>query len=417
MADRQYYTINFGPQHPAAHGVLRLVLKMDGEYVVSADPHVGLLHRATEKLVETKPYVQSIGYMDRLDYVSMLCNEHVYVMALEKLMSIEVPVRAQYVRVMMDELTRILNHLLWLGASALDLGNVSVFFYCFQAREDIFDIYEALSGARMHANYYRPGGLKHDLPLEMPKYRREPWHSDEQIEDLNKNRCGSFLDFISAFVASFPSQIAKVEAMLSENRIWKSRTVNVGVVSASDALAWGFTGPVLRACGVDWDLRRDAPYAVYDQLSFKVPLGRVGDCYDRYLVRMAEMHESLSLVDQCVKWLRENPGPTMTDDVRVAPVPKVLMRESMEAMIRHFKLNSEGFSAPVGEVYCAIEHPKGEMGVYLVSDGANKPYRLKIRAAGFTHLSALNALVKGHLLSDVVAILSSLDIVFGEVDR
>lgn len=417
MADRQYYTINFGPQHPGSHGVLRLVLTMDGEIVRSANPHIGLLHRATEKLVESRPYLQNIGYMDRLDYVSMLCNEHVYVMAIEKMLKIEVPLRAEYIRVMMDELTRILNHLLWLGASALDLGNVSVFFYCFQAREDLFDIYESLSGSRMHANYYRPGGVKHDLPLTMPQYRKEVWHTDGQWAALNERRKGSLLDFVQSFVSSFPEKLTQVETLLSENRIWKQRCVGIGVVSAKEAVAWGFSGPVLRASGVDWDLRRDMPYSVYDQLCFRVPLGRKGDCYDRYVVRLAEMRESLSLVQQCIHWLQKHEGPVMCDDPRVAPPEKSRIKESMEAMISHFKLYSEGFSLPVGEVYTAIEHPKGEMGVYLVSDGANKPYRLKIRSAGFAHLAALNTMVQGHMLSDVVAVLSSLDIVFGEIDR
>ena len=417
MAERQYYSMNFGPQHPASHGVLRLVLTMEGEIVREASPHIGLLHRGTEKLAEARPYIQNIGYMDRLDYVSMMCNEHVYVMAIEKLLGVEVPVRAQYIRVMFDEITRILSHLIWLGAAALDVGNISIFLYCFQAREMLFDCYEAVSGARMHAQYYRPGGVQRDLPEKMPRYSRQPWHTDAEFTHMNSGRDGSLLDFIDHFVRIFPEKIALYTSLLSDNRIFKQRMVGIGVVSAADALAWGFSGPMLRASGVAWDLRKDMPYSVYDALSFDVPIGTSGDCYDRYVVRMEEMRQSLRLIAQCSAWLKEHPGPVMSDDSRCAPPDKHLMKTDMEAMIRHFKFYSEGMSLPLGQVYTAIEHPKGEMGVYLVSDGANKPYRLKIRAAGFTHLSALNKMVQGHLLSDVVAILSSLDIVFGEVDR
>ena len=417
MADRQYYAMNFGPQHPAAHGVLRLVLTLEGEIVRAVTPHIGLLHRGTEKLVETRPYLQNIGYMDRLDYVSMMCNEHVYVLAIEKMLSVDVPLRAQYIRAMFDEITRILNHLLWLGAAALDLGNVSIFLYCFQAREMLFDCYEAVSGARMHANYYRPGGVRIDLPTTMPQYRKEAWHTEAKLAELNAARQGSLLDYIDAFVEVFPEKLALYESLLTDNRIWKQRTVGIGVVSPEEAVSWGFSGPMLRASGVAWDLRKDMPYGVYEALDFDIPLGTKGDCYDRYVVRMEEMRQSLRIITQCSAWLKEHPGPIMTSDPRCAFPDKTTMKTDMEAMIRHFKLFSEGISLPVGEVYTAIEHPKGEMGIYLVSDGANKPYRLKIRAAGFSHLSALHSMVPGHLLSDVVAILSSLDIVLGEVDR
>jgi NADH-quinone oxidoreductase subunit D len=411
------YTFNFGPQHPAAHGVLRLVMESSGETIVRIDPHIGLLHRATEKLCETKPYNQSIGYMDRLDYVSMMCNEHAYVMAIEKLLNITPPLRALYIRVMFDEITRILNHLMWLGAHALDLGAMSMFLYCFREREDLFDCYEAASGARMHATYYRPGGVIRDLPKRMPQYEAGKWTSSKKLKERNRNRQGSLLDFIWDFTERFPEKINEYETLLTENRIWKQRTVNIGVVSAKRAQALGFTGPMLRASGVAWDLRKTQPYAVYDQLDFNVPIGKTGDCYDRYLVRIEEMRQSNYLIRQCVNWLQNNPGPVLINDPKIVPPKRERMKEGMEELIHHFKLYTEGYAPPIGQVYSAVEHPKGEFGIYLVSDGANKPYRLKIRAAGFPHLAALNELCKGHMVADVVTILSSLDIVFGEIDR
>jgi NADH-quinone oxidoreductase subunit D len=411
------YTFNFGPQHPAAHGVLRLILEVDGETIVRADPHIGLLHRATEKLAESKPYNHSIGYMDRLDYVSMMCNEHGYVLAIEKLLGVEAPVRAQYIRVMFDEITRILNHLLWLGAHGLDVGAMSMFLYCFREREELLDCYEAVSGTRMHATYYRPGGVYRDLPAKMPQYAASRWHNAKEIEKLNENRQGSLLDFIWDFTQRFPNRIDEYETLLTDNRIWKQRTVGIGVVSPERAIALGFTGPMLRGSGVAWDLRKKQPYEVYDKLDFSIPVGMTGDCYDRYLVRVEEMRQSNHLIRQCVQWLKANPGPVMLDNHKITPPSRVDMKEKMESMIHHFKLMTEGYSLPEGEAYAAIEHPKGEFGVYLVSDGANKPYRLKIRAAGFPHLAALGEVVNGHMLADMVTILSSLDIVFGEIDR
>lgn len=413
----QNYTLNFGPQHPAAHGVLRLVLELEGETIVRADPHIGLLHRATEKLAETKPYVQNIGYMDRLDYVSMMCNEHAYVRAIEKLLGVEAPIRAQYIRTMFDEITRILNHLLWLGATALDIGAMTVFLYCFREREDLFDCYEAVSGARMHAKYYRPGGVARDLPDSMPKYQASKWHTDREVEKMNEHRDGSLLDFIWAFTERFPKYVDEYETLLTDNRIWKQRTVDIGVVSPEQALSWGFTGPMLRGSGVEWDLRKKQPYAAYDKLDFKIPVGTTGDCYDRYLVRVEEMRQSNHIIRQCVDWLRKNPGPIKLDDHKITPPKREEMKSDMESMIHHFKLYSEGFCLPMGEVYSAVEAPKGEFGIYLVSDGANKPYRLKIRAPGFSHLSAFDEMVRGHMLADGVAILASQDIVFGEIDR
>lgn len=409
MAEIENYTMNFGPQHPAAHGVLRLILEMDGEIIQRADPHVGFLHRATEKLAESKPYNQSIGYMDRLDYVSMMCNEHAYVLAIEKLLGITAPIRAQYIRTMFDEITRILNHLLWLGAHALDIGAMTVFLYCFREREDLMDCYEAVSGARMHATYYRPGGVYRDLPDKMPQYANS--HLG------NANRQGSLLDFIADFVNRFPKCVDEYENLLTDNRIWKQRTVDIGVVSPEQALQLGFTGPMLRASGIEWDLRKKQPYAAYSNLNFKIPVGSKGDCYDRYLVRIAEMRQSNSIISQCITWLRANPGPVVLPENKVVPPSRVAMKEDMESMIHHFKLFTEGYCVPEGEVYAAIEHPKGEFGVYIISDGANKPYRVKIRAAGFAHLSAMNVMAKGHMLADVVAILGSQDIVFGEIDR
>jgi NADH-quinone oxidoreductase subunit D len=417
MIELKNYTLNFGPQHPAAHGVLRLVMELEGETIVRVDPHIGLLHRATEKLAETKPYLQSIGYMDRLDYVSMMCNEHAYVLALEKLLEIEVPIRAQYIRTMFDEVTRILNHLLWLGATALDIGAMTVFLYCFREREDLFDCYEAASGARMHATYYRPGGVARDLPLSMPQYKPSRWHSEREVEKMNDHRRGSLLDFLWAFTERFPKCVDEYEALLTENRIWKQRTVDIGIISAETALQWGFSGPMLRASGVAWDLRKKQPYAVYDRMDFDIPVGKKGDCYDRYLVRVAELRQSNRIVRQCIEWLRQNPGPVRVDDYKVTPPTREKMKHDMEALIHHFKLFTEGFCLPRGEVYTAVEAPKGEFGIYLVSDGANKPYRIKIRAPGYAHLSGYDEMTRGHMLADGVAILASQDIVFGEIDR
>ncbi len=417
MAEIRNYTLNFGPQHPSAHGVLRLVLEMDGEVIERADPHIGLLHRATEKLAETKAFNQSIGYMDRLDYVSMMCNEHGYVLAIEKLLGITPPLRAQYIRVMFDEITRILNHLLWLGAHALDIGAMTVFLYCFREREDLLDCYEAVSGARMHATYYRPGGVYRDLPEEMPKYQPSKWHGPKDVERMNRNRQGSLLDFIEDFTERFPKYVDEYETLLTDNRIWKQRTVGIGVVPPERALQLGFSGPMLRGSGIAWDLRKMQPYEVYDRLEFDIPVGTNGDCYDRYLVRVEEMRQSNRIIKQCVDWLRKNPGPVMIDDHKIAPPPRARMKSDMEALIHHFKLFSEGYCVPEGEAYAAVEHPKGEFGVYLISDGANKPFRLKIRAPGFAHLAALDEVCRGHMLADVVAIIGTLDIVFGEIDR
>jgi NADH-quinone oxidoreductase subunit D len=411
------YTMNFGPQHPAAHGVLRLVLELDGEVVQRADPHIGLLHRATEKLAESKPYNHSIGYMDRLDYVSMMCNEHAYVLAMEKLLGATPPIRALYIRTMFDEITRILTHLLWLAAYGLDLGAMTVFLYCFREREDLFDCYEAVSGARMHATYYRVGGVYRDLPDSMPQYQPSKWHSKKDCERRNRNRQGSLLDFIWDFTERFPRNINDYEALLTDNRIWKQRTVGIGVVSPERALQLGFTGANLRASGVAWDLRKKQPYDAYDKVDFDIPIGTNGDCYDRYLVRIEELRQANRIIRQCVQWLRENPGPVIIDDHKLVPPRREQMKEGMESLIHHFKLFTEGFCIPEGEAYAAVEAPKGEFGIYLVSDGANKPYRMKIRAPGFAHLAALDEMSRGHMLADVVAILSTVDIVFGEVDR
>ncbi|MBS0358636.1 MAG: NADH-quinone oxidoreductase subunit D [Proteobacteria bacterium] len=417
MTEIRNYTLNFGPQHPAAHGVLRLILELDGEVIVRADPHIGLLHRATEKLAETKPFNQSIGYMDRLDYVSMMANEHGYVLAIEKLLGITPPIRAQYIRVMFDEITRVLNHLLWLGATALDIGAMTVFLYCFREREDLFDCYEAVSGARMHATYYRPGGVYRDLPNKMPQYQPSRWHNEKQVDAMNANREGSLLDFIWAFTERFPKCVDEYETLLTDNRIWKQRTVNIGVVPPERAIQLGFTGPMLRGSGVEWDLRKKQPYEVYDQIDFSIPVGVNGDCYDRYLVRVEELRQSNRIIRQCVEWLRANPGPVVINDHKIVPPRRQEMKDDMESLIHHFKLFTEGYSVPAGEAYAAVEAPKGEFGVYLVSDGANKPYRLKVRAPGFSHLAALDEMVRGHMLADAVAILASQDIVFGEIDR
>ncbi|WP_019569083.1 NADH-quinone oxidoreductase subunit D [Thioalkalivibrio sp. ALE11] len=417
MPEIRNFTLNFGPQHPSAHGVLRLVLEMDGEVVQRADPHIGLLHRGTEKLAESKPYNQSIGYMDRLDYVSMMCNEHGYVLAMERLLGIEAPLRAQYIRVMFDEITRILNHLMWLGAHALDIGAMTVFLYAFREREDLMDCYEAVSGARMHATYYRPGGVARDLPGTMPKYQPSAWKSQETVDELNANRQGSLLDFIESFTERFPGCVDEYETLLTDNRIWKQRTVGIGVVDADRAKQLGFTGPMLRGSGVEWDLRKKQPYEVYDQLDFDIPIGVNGDCYDRYLVRMEEMRQSNRIIRQCIDWLRRSPGPVLLEDHKITPPKREEMKADMESLIHHFKLFTEGMCLPEGEAYAGIEHPKGEFGCYLVSDGANKPYRLKVRPPGFVHLSALDEMARGHMLADVVAIIGTQDIVFGEIDR
>lgn len=417
MADIQNYTINFGPQHPAAHGVLRMVLELDGEVVVRADPHIGLLHRATEKLAESKTWLQSVPFMDRLDYMSMMCSEHAYCMAIERLLQIDVPVRAQYIRVMFDEITRILNHLLWIGAHGLDVGAMTMVLYAFREREDLVDCYEAVSGARMHAAYYRPGGVYRDLPDSMPQYRESKWKSAAEIKKINAARSGTFLDFLEDFVIRFPKIIDEYETLLTDNRIWKQRLVNVGIVTPERAKQLGFSGAMLRGSGVAWDLRKKQPYEVYDQLDFDIPVGVTGDSYDRYLVRVEEMRQSNRILKQCIDWLRVNPGAVISDNLKVAPPSRANMKSNMEELIHHFKLCSEGIHVPVGEVYSAIEHPKGEFGIYAISDGANKPYRLKIRSPGYVHLSAMDELTRGHMIADVVTMVGTIDIVFGEIDR
>jgi len=384
------FAINFGPQHPAAHGVLRLVLEMDGEVVERADPHIGLLHRGTEKLIEYRPYLQNIPYFDRLDYCSMLCQEHAYVLAVERLLGCEVPIRAQYIRVLFDEITRILNHLLNVTTMALDVGAMTPLLWMFEEREKLMGFYEEVSGARMHANYYRFGGVARDLP--------------DGLEDR-----------IAAWIEQFVPKLDDMDELLTENRIFKQRTVDIGVVKPQDALDWGFSGPMLRASGIPWDLRKAQPYEVYDRMDFLVPVGKNGDCYDRYLVRMAEIRESLKIMRQCLEQMPE--GPVRVQDYKITPPPRALMKSSMEALIHHFKLYTEGVRVPAGEVYAAVESGKGEFGVYLVSDGTNKPYRCKIRSPGYVHLQALDFMSKGHQLADVVAIIGSLDIVFGEIDR
>ncbi len=417
MAEIKNYTLNFGPQHPAAHGVLRLVLELDGEVIQRADPHIGLLHRATEKLAETRTFIQALPYMDRLDYVSMMCNEHAYVLSIEKLLGIEVPLRAQYIRVMFAEITRLLNHLLWIGAHGLDCGAMTIFLYAFREREDLFDMYEAASGARMHAAYFRPGGVYRDLPDSMPQYRASSVHGPKDVARMNGNRDGSLLDFIDDFTQRFPGYVDEYETLLTDNRIWKQRTVGIGVVEPERALQLGFTGPMLRGSGIAWDLRKHQPYDVYDRMDFDIPLGKTGDCYDRYLVRVEEMRQANRIIKQCVDWLRANPGPVITDNHKVAPPSRVQMKTSMEDLIHHFKLFSEGFHVPAGEAYAAVEHPKGEFGIYLVADGANKPFRMKIRAPGFPHLAAMDEMSRGHMIADAVAIIGTMDIVFGEIDR
>ncbi|MBI3146162.1 MAG: NADH-quinone oxidoreductase subunit D [Pseudogulbenkiania sp.] len=417
MADIRNYTLNFGPQHPAAHGVLRLVLELDGEVIQRADPHVGLLHRGTEKLAESKTFIQSLPYMDRLDYVSMMCNEHAYCLAIEKLLGVEVPERAQYIRVMFAEITRILNHLLWIGAHAIDIGAMTVFLYAFREREDLMDCYEAVSGARMHAAYFRPGGVYRDLPDSMPQYTVSKIKNARELAKLNEGRQGTMLDFIDDFAQRFPTCVDEYETLLTDNRIWKQRTVGIGVVAPERALNLGFSGPMLRGSGIEWDLRKKQPYDVYDRMDFDIPVGVNGDCYDRYLVRMEEMRQSNRIVKQCVDWLKKNPGPVITDNFKVAPPSREGMKSNMEELIHHFKLFTEGMHVPEGEAYAAVEHPKGEFGIYLVSDGANKPYRLKIRAPGYAHLAALDEMSRGHMIAAVVAIIGTQDIVFGEIDR
>lgn len=390
MPDLKTMMLNFGPQHPAAHGVLRLVLEMDGEVIERADPHIGLLHRGTEKLIEHKTYLQALPYFDRLDYVSPMSQEHAYSLCVEKLLQCKIPIRAKYLRVLFCELTRILNHLLNISSQALDVGAMTPLLWLFEEREKILEFYERASGARFHAAYIRPGGLAADIPEGL-------------IEDIAK------------FIEQFPKYIDDVDELLTENRIWKQRTVGISEISIKQALDWGFSGPMLRAAGLAWDLRKSQPYEIYDQLDFDIPIGQNGDCYDRYLVRMAEIRQSISLVKQCIEKIPE--GPIKTEDRKISPPPRAEMKTSMEAMIHHFKLYSEGYSVPEGEAYTAVEAPKGEFGVYIVSDGTNRPYRCRIRAPGFAHLQALDFMAKGHMLADIAAIIGSLDIVFGEIDR
>jgi len=383
-------TMNFGPQHPAAHGVLRLVLEMDGEIVERADPHIGLLHRGTEKLIEYKTYLQAVPYFDRLDYVAPMNQEHAFALATEKLLGIEVPLRGQYMRVLFSEITRILNHILNVTTQAMDVGAITPALWGFEEREVLMEFYERASGARLHAAYFRPGGIAMDVPQNL-------------------------LDDIRAWNAKFPKVIDELDRLLSENRIFKQRTVDIGKTTAAEALDWGFTGPMLRASGVAWDLRRAEPYEIYNELEFKVPVGTNGDCYERYLVRMEEMRESVRLIDQCLD--RMEPGPVKIQSHKVTPPSRAEMKHSMEALIHHFKLYTEGYHVPAGETYAAVEAPKGEFGVYLIADGTNKPYRCKIRAPGYAHLQSLDYMSRGYMLADAVANLASMDIVFGEIDR
>lgn len=383
-------TINFGPQHPAAHGVLRLVLEMDGEVITRADPHIGLLHRGTEKLIEYKTYTQAIPYFDRLDYVSPMCQEHAYALAVEKLLGCEVPERAQYIRVLFSEVTRILNHIMAITTQALDVGAMTPLLWMFEEREKMMGFYEKVSGSRMHSAYVRPGGVHQDLP-----------------EGL--------LEEISEFAKEFPKYIDDLDQLLTGNRIFKQRMVGIGTVSKEEALSWGFSGPMIRGSGIAWDLRKSQPYEIYDKVEFDIPVGKNGDSYDRYLIRVAEMRESLKIINQCIKQIPE--GPVMTSDTKIAPPKRSEMKKSMEALINHFKLFTEGYHVPQGEVYGCVEAPKGEFGVYIISNGGNKPHRCRVRAPGFAHLQALDFMVKGHMLADVVTIISTQDIVFGEVDR
>ena len=417
MSEIRNFTLNFGPQHPAAHGALRLILELDGETVVRADPHIGLLHRATEKLAESKPYNQSIGYMDRLDYMSMMCNEHAYVRAIEQLLGIEAPERAQYIRTLYDEITRILNHLMWIASNALDLGAMSVFLYAFRERESLLDAYEAAAGARMHPTYYRPGGVYRDLPDTMPKVAESRWRKGKDLERMNRWRQGSLLDFLDEFSEDFFSKVDDYETLLTDNRIWKQRTVGIAEVSPERALQLGFSGPMLRGSGIAWDLRKKQPYAKYAEVDFDIPVGTNGDCYDRYLVRIEEMRQSARIMRQCIAWLRVNPGPVMVRNFKVAPPQRAEMKDDMEALIHHFKLFTEGYCVPEGETYAAIEAPKGEFGCYLVSDGANKPFRVHLRGPAFVHLAAMDEMARGHMLADIPALIATQDIVFGEVDR
>jgi NADH-quinone oxidoreductase subunit D len=388
--DIKSMTLNFGPQHPAAHGVLRLVLEMDGEVVERADPHIGLLHRGTEKLIEYKTYLQALPYFDRLDYVSPMCQEHAFSLAVEKLLGCEIPLRAKYLRVLFSEITRLLNHTLNITTQALDVGAMTPLLWLFEEREKMMNFYERVSGARLHAAWIRPGGVHQDMPEEM-------------VEDIAEF-CNGFLKIVD-----------DVDDLLTENRIWKQRTVDIGVVTDEEAMAWGFSGPMLRGSGIAWDLRKAQPYEVYDKMDFDVPVGKNGDCWDRYLIRMEEMRQSVRIIRQCLEQLPG--GPVVTDDPKIAPPKRGLMKYSMEALINHFKLYTEGYHVPAGEVYAAVEAPKGEFGVYLVADGSNKPYRCKVRAPGFAHLQAMDFMSKGHLLADAVTIIGTMDIVFGEIDR
>ena len=417
MSEIRNCTLNLGSQHPAAHGVLRLVLDMDGEVVCCADPHIGFLHRGTEKLAESKTYIQALPYMDRLDDCSAMCNEHAWCLAVEKLLGLEVPQRAQYIRVMFSEITRISSHLMWLGVHGKDCGSSTILTYTLREREDLLDMYEAVSGARVHAAYFRPGGVHRDLPDSMPQYQPSKLRSARSLEKINRNRQGSLLDFIEDFTRRFPKCVDEYETLLTDNRIWKQRTVGIGVVSAERALNLGLTGPVLRGSGVAWDLRKKQPYDAYAQLDFDIPVGTAGDSYDRYLVRVQEMRESNRIIRQCVDWLRANPGAVIAGNHTAVQPKRASMKTGGEEQAHHFTFFSEGFHVPPGETYAAVEHPKGEFGVYLVSDGANKPYRLKIRPPGFSHLAAFDELAKGHMLDDAVAIMGSLDIAMGEIDR
>ncbi|MCE2687207.1 MAG: NADH-quinone oxidoreductase subunit D [Rickettsiales bacterium] len=383
-------TINFGPQHPAAHGVLRLILEMDGEVIKRADPHIGLLHRGTEKLIEHKTYLQAVPYFDRLDYVSPMCQEHSFALAVESLLGCTIPLRAQYIRVLFSEITRILNHIMAITTQALDVGAMTPLLWLFEEREKMMGFYEKVSGSRMHAAYIRPGGVHQDLP-------------------------NGLAEEIAEFAINFPKKLDDVDNLLTDNRIFKQRMVDIGVVTANEALAWGFSGPMIRGSGIAWDLRKSQPYEIYGELDFDIPIGKNGDSYDRYLIRVAEMRESIKLIKQCLEKMPK--GEIVVDDPRISPPKRMEMKTEMEAMINHFKLYTEGYRVPAGEVYKAVEAPKGEFGVYLISDGSNKPYRCRVRAPGFAHLQALDFMVKGHMLADVVTIISTQDIVFGEVDR
>jgi NADH-quinone oxidoreductase subunit D len=383
-------TLNFGPQHPAAHGVLRLVLELDGEIIERADPHIGLLHRGTEKLIEYKTYLQAVPYFDRLDYVSPMNQEHAFALGVENLLGVEVPPRGQYIRVLYSEIGRLLNHLLSITTFAIDVGAMTPLLWAFEEREKMMEFYERASGARLHAAYFRPGGVHQDLPAGL-------------LED------------IATFCLSFPQHIDDLETLLTENRIFRQRTVDIGVVNLDDAFDWGFSGPMLRASGAAWDLRKAQPYECYSELDFDIPVGKRGDCFDRYLVRIEEMRQSVRIMEQCIERMPE--GPVASQDRKITPPRRGEMKRSMEALIHHFKLYTEGYHVPAGETYAAVEAPKGEFAVYLVSDGTNKPYRCKIRAPGFVHLSAMDFMCRGHMLADSVAILGSMDIVFGEVDR